>query len=129
MFDLKPASSIRISSRSAVMGWLVLVAATWASAQPREVAVARPQQQLNDLAGVVDQPTADRLERVLANLREQSEVNFVVVTIKTAGQDDLYTLSNALANEWTIGSPASADKSVLLFITTDNGKFFTFSSG
>ena len=131
MFRFMRVSDISSLRRSANVCLLALVvgAAVCVQAQPRELALAKPQQQLNDLAGVIETSTATRLETVLANFRDRSGVNFVIVTIKTAGREDLYELSNSLANQWTIGSAASADQSVLLLITADTGKFFTFSSG
>src|SRR6185436_8802120 len=92
-------------------------------------ALSKPRQHVNDFAEAVDSSTALRLENVLTNLNDRTGINFVVVTIKTAGQEDLFSLSNSLANQWAIGSAASADKSVLLFISADTGKFFTLSSG
>jgi uncharacterized membrane protein YgcG len=97
--------------------------------QPRELALSKPRQHVNDLAEVLDASTTTRLENALTNLNHRTGINFVVVAIKTAGQEDLFSLSNSLAGQWGIGSAASLDKSVLLFITTDNAKFFTLSSG
>src|ERR1043166_7707780 len=111
-------------------GLMVLLASTLvAQAQMREVALSKPRQHVNDFAEVVESSTATRLENALANLNDRTGINFVVVTIKTAGQDDLFSLSSSLLNQWTIGSAASGDKSVLLFISTDNATFYTLSSG
>src|ERR1041385_2681933 len=108
---------------------ILLAGPTLIRALTRELVITKPRQHLNDFAGVVESSTAARLENVLTNLNDRTEINFVVVLTKTAGQEDLYLLSNSLANRWTIGSATSTDKSVLLFITTDTGKFFTLPSG
>jgi uncharacterized membrane protein YgcG len=108
---------------------IVMAAAPVIKAQSREVALSKPRQHVNDFAEAVDASTAVRLENVLANLNDRTGINFVVVMIKTAGQEDLFSLSNSLAQQWAIGSPASPDKSVLLFVTTDKAKFYTLSSG
>src|SRR6185369_2072106 len=77
--------------------------------QVRELALATPRQHLNDFAAAVDSSTTLRLENVLVNLNDRTGINFVVVTVKTAGQDDLFSLSNSMAKQWTIGSAARAD--------------------
>jgi uncharacterized membrane protein YgcG len=109
---------------------LVVVGSTMAvHAQPRELALAKPRQHLNDFASVIDEQTAARIENVLANLNDRAGLNFVVITTKTVGSEDLYSLSSGFADRWTIGSAASPDQSVLLFITTDTAKFYTLPSG
>ncbi len=66
---------------------------------------------------------------MLANLQDRTGINFVVVTISTAGNWDLYDFSIEVANEWKIGSQATQEKNVLLLIGTDNARFYTLSSG
>src|SRR5439155_19506966 len=68
-------------------------------------------------------------ENVLANLQERTGINFVVVTVKTAGNQDLYDLSIDLATEWKIASQATEQKSLLLLIATDKATFYALSSG
>src|SRR5215510_11511736 len=54
---------------------------------------------INDFAEVLDSPTRERLEAILENLKEKTRLDFVVATIKTAGKEDLYDYSLAVANE------------------------------
>jgi tetratricopeptide (TPR) repeat protein len=49
----------------------------------------------------------------------------VIASVKSVGSEDLYDYSLRIANDWKIGSPSSLNKSVLLVIAADNGKFFT----
>src|SRR5882672_4871574 len=85
----------------------------------------QPSGHINDFAAVLDAATKDRLEKVLENLKQRTEIDFVIATVKSAGSEDLYDYSLRIANDWKIGSPASLHKSVLLVIAADNGKFFT----
>src|SRR6185503_12090549 len=80
---------------------------------------------INDFAEVLDAPTKERLETVLAALQEKTRLDFVVATIKTAGKEDLYDYSLAVANDWKIGTPASTDRSLLIVIAADSGRFFS----
>ena len=80
---------------------------------------------VNDFAEVLDAATKERLEAVLEKLKDKTHFDFVVATIKTAGSEDLYDYSLAAANDWNIGTPASADRSLLIVIAADNGRFFS----
>jgi uncharacterized membrane protein YgcG/tetratricopeptide (TPR) repeat protein len=80
---------------------------------------------INDFAEVLDAATKQRLETVLDNLKQKTGVDFVVATIKTAGGEDLYDYSLRVAGDWNVGAPSSADKSLLIIIAADNGKFFS----
>ena len=101
----------------------VLTARSHAGAQ--ETRLAKRAGHINDFAEVLDAPTKERLEAVLEKLKDTTHFDFVVATIKTAGKDDLYDYSLAVANDWKVGAPASADKSLLIVIAADNGKFFS----
>ena len=67
----------------------------------------------------------ERLEAVLEKLKDKTHLDFVVATIKTAGSEDLYDYSLAVANNWKVGAPAGLDRSLLIVIAADNGKFFS----
>jgi uncharacterized membrane protein YgcG len=123
-------TSLRAKSVRSLIGVAVVLAASF-SVRPQfaDLRLDRPQQHISDLAGVLDSSTGIRIENVLANLQERTGINFVVVTVKTAGNQDLYDLSIDLANEWKIGSQASDQKSLLLLIATDKASFYALSSG
>src|SRR5256714_6388450 len=80
---------------------------------------------INDFAEVLDAATKERLETVLEKFKDKTHFDFVVATVKTTGSEDLYDYSLAVANDWNVGAPASSDKSLLIVITADNGKFFS----
>jgi tetratricopeptide (TPR) repeat protein len=84
----------------------------------------KPSGHVNDFAEVVDAATRQRLETVLANLKRRTGLDFVIATVKSAGDEDLYDYSLRVANDWNVGAPTSASKSLLLVIAADGGKFF-----
>lgn len=88
----------------------------------------KPNGHINDFGEVLDAATRARLEKVLETLKERSGIDFVVATVKSAGTEDLYNYSLQIANDWNLGAPAATNRSVLLVIAADNGKFFTQAS-
>jgi tetratricopeptide (TPR) repeat protein len=80
---------------------------------------------INDFAGVLDTATRERLESILEKLQDKTKLDFVVATIKSAGKEDLYDYSLAVANDWKVGAPAGTDRSLLIVIAADSGKFFS----
>src|SRR6266404_2726428 len=107
---------------------LALICLSWFGAHAvvhAQARLPRPNGHVNDLAEVLDAATRDRLEKILDNLQKRTELNFVIATVKTASSEDLYDYSLRVANDWNLGAPAGADKSVLLVVAADNGKFFT----
>ncbi|HEY8204991.1 MAG TPA: TPM domain-containing protein, partial [Pyrinomonadaceae bacterium] len=84
-----------------------------------------PTGHINDFAGVLESGNRQRLEAILENLKGRADVDLVVAIVKTAGAEDLYDYSLRLANEWNVGSRVSPRKTLLLVISTDNGRFFT----
>ncbi len=110
-------------------GIVTLLACAPGLAQIADLHLARPQRHVSDLAGVLDSSTHLRVENILANLQERTGINFVVVTIKSVGNQDLYDYSIGLTDKWKIGAQASEQKSLLLLIATDNAKFYTLPSG
>ena len=85
----------------------------------------KPNGHVNDFAEVLDATTKQRLEKVLENLKERTDIDFVIATVKSAGAEDLYDYSLRIANDWSIGVSTSPKKTVLLVIAADKGKFFT----
>ena len=106
-----------------VLWCTVLTVRSHAGAQ--EQRLAKRAGHINDFAEVLDTATKERLEGVLDKLKEKTHLDFVVATIKTAGSEDLYDYSLAVANDWKVGAPASADRSLLIVIAADNGRFFS----
>jgi uncharacterized membrane protein YgcG/tetratricopeptide (TPR) repeat protein len=97
-------------------------ATTGVSAQAK---LPKPNGHVNDFAEVLDAATKARLEQVLENLKQRTGIDFVIATVKSGGSEDLYDYSLRVANDWKVGAPASLNKSVLLLVAADTGKFFT----
>src|ERR1051325_10597089 len=95
------------------------------NAGAQDAQLPKPTGHVNDLADAIDQASKQRLETVLENLKQKIGIQFVVVVIKSAGTEDLYDYSLRVANDWNAGAPATKDKSILLLIAADTGKFFT----
>lgn len=118
-----------INQRAIVLIFILSVAAlfslgvgTGVSAQDK---LPKPNGHINDFGEVLDAATKDRLEKILENLKERAGIDFVIATVKSSGSKDLYDYSLEIANDWNRGAPAGPNKSVLLVVAVDNGKFFT----
>ena len=119
-----------INHRTLVLAiFVAVVAFLWFGANARVRAQAKrlpkPTGHVNDFAEVLEAATKQRMETVLEKLKQRTDLNFVIATVKGAGTEDLYDYSLSLANDWNVGAPASPSKSFLLVIATDNGRFFT----
>jgi tetratricopeptide (TPR) repeat protein len=84
----------------------------------------QPSGHLNDFAAVLDPAGKQRLETILENLKQRTDLDLVVAIVKTVDNEDLYDYSLRVANEWKVGSRFSPRKSLLLVIAADNGRFF-----
>jgi uncharacterized membrane protein YgcG/tetratricopeptide (TPR) repeat protein len=80
---------------------------------------------VTDFASVLDYAMSKRLENMLANLKERAGIELAIVTVKTTGGKEIFDYSLQAAREWNIGTIQSKEKSLLLVVSTDDGKFFT----
>ena len=106
---------------------LVWSGANWRG-QAQNTQLPQPVRYVNDFGEAIDGSTKQRLETILANLKERTGIEFLVATVKTAGAEDIYDYSLRVANEWNVGSK-SPRKALVLVIAIDTGKFFTQFSG
>ena len=81
---------------------------------------------VNDFAGIIDAATKERLETILANLKQRTDLEFVVTTVKTIGTEDVYQYSLRVARAWDVGVRTSPRKGLLLVIAAD--RFFVQAS-
>src|SRR5260370_27955398 len=93
--DRWPMNLLRPNRRvSLIVATLALVSLSLVSVeaqgQARERELAKPNKHVNDFAGVLDAAATHRLENILANLKRQTEIEFVIATVKTAGNQDLF---------------------------------------
>ena len=106
---------------------LVWSGANWRG-QAQNTQLPQPRGYVNDFGEAIDATTKQRLETILANLKERTGIEFFVATVKSAGAEDIYDYSLRVANEWNVGSK-SPRKALVLVIAIDTGKFFTQFSG
>jgi tetratricopeptide (TPR) repeat protein len=120
-----------LNQRTVVVAVLCAVLVVWLGLNPSAGAQGRriPKRtgHINDFAAVIDGPAKQRLEKVLENLQEKTGIDFVVTTVKTSGNEDLYDYSLRVASSWNVG-PASREDSVLLVVASDSANFLTHVS-
>ncbi|HEV8588530.1 MAG TPA: TPM domain-containing protein [Pyrinomonadaceae bacterium] len=85
----------------------------------------QPSGHINDFAEAVDPAGKQRLETILENLKQRTDLDLVVAIVKTVGTEDMYDYSLRVAGEWNVGARMSTRKSLLVIIAADNGHFFT----
>src|SRR5438270_13431113 len=88
-------------------------------ARAQETKLPQPESAINEFAESLTPATKKRLETVLANLKQRTEIELVVAIVKSTGSEDLYDYSLRVAKDWNIGAPASTRKSILLIIAVD----------
>jgi hypothetical protein len=79
----------------------------------------QPEGFVNDFAKVLDARTKARLSELVRKLKERSEIEFAVVTMKTTGQQSIDDYSLTLARSWGVGSNPRGDGLLLLLATED----------
>ena len=84
-----------------------------------------PTSHISDLAGIIDPQTRNRLESVLANLKDKSKIELYIATVDSTGEQDISAFSQRIANDWKIGSKNSRTKSLLLVICAASKSSFT----
>lgn len=94
-------------------------------AQEKPTLLPSPAGRVNDYAGVMDASVKERMQNMLANLKERGGIEFAVVTVKSTEGKEIFDYSLQVAREWNVGSMQSTEDSVLLVLSTDDGKYFT----
>jgi tetratricopeptide (TPR) repeat protein/uncharacterized membrane protein YgcG len=84
-----------------------------------------PTVHVNDFAGVLDAKTKDRIEKLLENLKQRSQIDFYVATVESTGSQDIFDFSRQLARDWNIGTRTSGAKSLLLVVSAGEKTSFT----
>ena len=92
---------------------------------PNTSPLPAPTAPVNDVAGVVDQATIDRLNQRLIEYQRSTGVELAVAVVRTTGDRPIFDYSLAVARGWGIGSKGDDNPSALLFIAVDDRKYFT----
>jgi protein involved in polysaccharide export with SLBB domain len=79
---------------------------------------------VNDLAGVVDEKTKQRLENTLKNLKRRARIEFKLATVETTAGHDIFDFSRQLARDWDVGSRNNAKKTLLLVLAVKERTLF-----
>jgi len=84
---------------------------------------AGPRAHVEDLAAVIDAGTEQRLNNLLAELKQKAQVEVVVLTVRTTGDRpaDMFTVETA--QKWGLGKKGS-DKGCLVMVAVDDRKYF-----
>jgi tetratricopeptide (TPR) repeat protein/uncharacterized membrane protein YgcG len=104
---------------------LVFIVSTEPLGQTQLEHLPAPTTHVNDLAGVLDLSTSQRLENLLENVKQRTGIEFTLATVKTTRGRDIFDVSLQLAHDWDIGSPTSTSKSLLLVVAAEEKTFFT----
>jgi len=80
---------------------------------------------VNDFAHVVDDPTRQRLETILDNVKKRSGIELNLATVQNTGSQGIFEFSQQLARNWGVGSRGSSRKTLLLVVSVDEKAVFT----
>jgi uncharacterized protein len=122
-----------MTRRSKLLGYryitavlIVLATCFLGSAQDLNVSPLPPSTGfVNDYVGVIDAATKQQLEEKLAAFKQKTTVEIAVAVVATTGDRDIFDYSLAVARGWKIGSDRDDNPGALLFIATEDRKYFT----
>ncbi len=83
--------------------------------------IPQPVGYVNDFAHILKPQTVKRLKRIVMELKQKTGVEFVIVTIKGAGGDDIFDYSMRLFQKWGIGEKGK-DNGVLFLVDIGDRK-------
>lgn len=124
MFELLKRSNRTLLFLAVAASVCLLATSTRARAQG-EGELPESEGSVTDLANVLDSAATRRLESMLAALKERGGIELAVVTVKTTGGEKIFEYSQRLARKWDTGAMQSKTSSLLLVVSTDDGKFIT----
>lgn len=79
----------------------------------------QPEGYVNDFARVLEPEAKAHLAELVRKLKERSDIEFAIVTVKTTGQQSIEDYSLTLARSWGVGSKPRGDGLLLLLATDD----------
>ena len=78
---------------------------------------------VNDFARVIDEQAKKNLETTLRKLREDSKIEFVVVTVDTTGEQSPTDYAMAVARGWGVGSKDQNGGGIILLVAIKDRKW------
>jgi uncharacterized protein len=82
----------------------------------------KPRGYVNDFAGVMNEPTSQKLTTLCAELEQKTKAQVSVVTVSSLEGQPVEQFVNDLFNEWGIG-PKSSNRGVLILLATNDHKY------
>ena len=79
-------------------------AATLFVAPRQGISVPQPQGYVNDFAHVIPAPNAERITRIIDDVRAKSGGEIVVVTLRDIGQRDIADVAREIGRQWKVGA-------------------------
>ena len=80
---------------------------------------------VSDYTGVINEATRRKLENILFNVKQKTDVEFDIAVVDTTGGLDIFDYSSKLAQEWNVGSRTTPKKSLLLVVSVGGKTSFT----
>jgi len=87
------------------------------------IAQLKPNNYVNDFAGVLDRATVARLNDLCRQVDEKAHAQIAVVTVKSTDGQDIVSYSVALYRKWGIGQKGK-DRGVLILLATQDRKYW-----
>ena len=78
---------------------------------------------VNDFAEILDQPTKVKLEQTLTKFKSNAKIDFVIVTVKTTGEETVFDYSLSLANDWAVGTKNPDKAGILMLIAVEDRRW------
>ena len=102
-----------------------LFALTTVTPLAQSIQLPSPTSHISDLANVIDPQTRTRLETVLANLKDKTQIELYVAMVDNTNGEDISVFSQRLAVNWKIAAKTSRTKSLLMVVSAATKSSFT----
>src|SRR5688572_612245 len=109
----------------AVLAAAGLFALTTVTPSAQSSQLRGPTSYITDPGNVLDSQTRNRLEGLLANLKEKARIELYVAMVEDTGGQDIAAFSQRLANDWKIGAKNSRSKTLLMVVSAESKSSFT----
>ena len=122
--NLKHVRKLQSTVIGIAVALLFVVLSVHPSAQ-NKTQLPAPTTHVNDLPGILDDQTKQRIENLLENLKQRNKIEFYVAVVQDTSGQDIFDFSRKLAHDWNVGSRTTAKKSLLLVVSVNDRVAFT----
>lgn len=116
-------ASPQASSGAGAPGEGVIDAAGAPTGEQARSPLPPPTGPVSDFAKVIDEQSKIRLETSLLKLKQESDVEFAVVTVETTGEQSTFDYTMAVARGWGIGSNSQSRKGLILLVAINDRRW------